>query len=226
MNPPIIRIFIVEDDQRRVDWFRAWLPKDMRLVHARSGGRELGVIQRDRTAFSGIMLDHDLQQQAISASDSKLAECPGHDPFNESGEGDNNGHSSGEKRLLGHPYKNGGDELDRVSGVVVKWRYQDYQPIAFKIANGETRKIDVVSVSSYFVAPDHSEIFVKYQDGMLLIDGNETSWDRAARLLYDQSWRHGGSTTINTKSRLDLRNVKVGVKVIPHLKLIPGRGSA
>ena len=73
MPPPIIRIFIVEDDQRRVDWFRAWLPKDMRLVHARSGGRALGVIQRDRTAFSGIMLDHDLQQQAISASDSNIS---------------------------------------------------------------------------------------------------------------------------------------------------------
>lgn len=73
MHPPIIRIFIVEDDQRRVDWFRAWLPKDMRLVHARSGGRALGVIQRDRTAFSGIMLDHDLQQQAISASDSNIS---------------------------------------------------------------------------------------------------------------------------------------------------------
>ena len=69
----VIRIFIVEDDQRRVDWFRAWLPKDMRLVHARSGGRALGVIQRDRTAFSGIMLDHDLQQQAISASDSNIS---------------------------------------------------------------------------------------------------------------------------------------------------------
>lgn len=69
----VIRIFIVEDDQRRVDWFRAWLPQDMRLIHARSGGRALGVIQRDRTAFSGIMLDHDLQQQAISASDANLS---------------------------------------------------------------------------------------------------------------------------------------------------------
>jgi hypothetical protein len=42
-------------------------------VHARSGGRALGVIQRDRTAFCGIMLDHALQQQAISASDANLS---------------------------------------------------------------------------------------------------------------------------------------------------------
>lgn len=103
--------------------------------------------------------------------------------------------------------------------MLVAWRYQDYQPVAFKIANGETRKIDVVALpSSKYVAPDHSELLVRYQDGMLLIDGNDSSWDRAARLLYDQSWRHGGNTTVNTKSRLDLRNVKVGVKVIPHLK--------
>lgn len=73
MQDKIIRIFIVEDDQRRVGWFRTWLPEDMRLVHARSGGRALGVIQRDRTAFSGIMLDHDLQQQAISASDANIS---------------------------------------------------------------------------------------------------------------------------------------------------------
>ena len=64
--------------------------------------------------------------------------------------------------------------------MLVEWKYQNYQPIAFKIANGETRKVDVVAVSySYYVAPGHSELLVKYQDGMLLIDGNESTWDRA-----------------------------------------------
>jgi len=102
--------------------------------------------------------------------------------------------------------------------MLVAWRYQNYQPIAFKIANGETRMIDVVAVSSYYVAPDHAALLVRYQDGMLLIDGHESSWDRAARLVYYPSWRHGSSTIVKTKSRLDLRNVKVGVKVIPHLR--------
>ena len=102
--------------------------------------------------------------------------------------------------------------------MMIAWGYQNYQPIAFKIANGETRKIDVVAVSSYYVKPDHAELLVRYQDGMLLIDGNEPSWDRAARLLSDQTWQHGGTATVNTKSRLDLKNVKVGVKVIPHLR--------
>jgi hypothetical protein len=102
--------------------------------------------------------------------------------------------------------------------MVIGWGYQNYQPIAFKIANGETRKIDVVAISSYYVKPDHAELFVKYQDDMLLIDGNDSSWDRAARLLCDQLWRHGAHATINTKSRLDLKNVKVGIKIIPHMK--------
>ena len=102
--------------------------------------------------------------------------------------------------------------------MMIGWGFQNYQPVAFKIANGETRKVEVVSISSYYVKPDHTELFVKYQDGMLLIDGNDSSWDRAARLLFDQSWRHGAQTAINTKSRLDLKNVKVGIKIIPHLK--------
>jgi hypothetical protein len=101
--------------------------------------------------------------------------------------------------------------------MMIAWGYQNYQPIAFKIANGETRRIDVVGVTSIYVKPDHAELLVRFQDGMLLIDGNEPSWDRAARLLADPSWQRGGSATVNTKSRLDLRNVRVGVKVIPHL---------
>ena len=103
--------------------------------------------------------------------------------------------------------------------MLVEWKYQNYQPIAFKIANGETRKVDVVAVPySYYVAPGHSELLVKYQDGMLLIDGNESTWDRAARVLYEKSWQHGGGATVNTKSKLDLKNVHVWIKVIPHLR--------
>jgi CheY-like chemotaxis protein len=69
----IVRILLVEDDQARVQWFRAWLPKDIPLIHAGSGGRALGIIQRDCRTIAGIMLDHDLQQQAVTADDSSLS---------------------------------------------------------------------------------------------------------------------------------------------------------
>ena len=69
----IIRIMLVEDDQSRVEWFRAWLPKDIRLIHARTGGLALGILERDCRVIAGIMLDHDLQQQAMLPSDVNLS---------------------------------------------------------------------------------------------------------------------------------------------------------
>lgn len=63
----------MEDDQRRVEWFRVWLPKDFRLIHAGSGGRALGIIKRDRRAFRGIMLDHDLEKQNVTSGDLSLS---------------------------------------------------------------------------------------------------------------------------------------------------------
>ena len=69
----MIRILIVEDDQRRVDWFRAWLPRDIRLIHARSGGKALGILERDADELAGIMLDHDLQESSVVANDKNLS---------------------------------------------------------------------------------------------------------------------------------------------------------
>ena len=69
----MIRVLIVEDDQRRVDWFRAWLPRDIRLVHARSGGKALGILERNAHEFAGIMLDHDLQDSSVVANDKNLS---------------------------------------------------------------------------------------------------------------------------------------------------------
>lgn len=105
----------------------------------------------------------------------------------------------------------------------VIWGHQNYQPIAFRIANGETRRVEVVAVSSRYVKPDRAELLVRYQDGLLLIDGADDSWDRAVRLPVDPSWRHGGSRVVTTKSNLDLRNVTIGVKVVPHLQHYHGR---
>ena len=67
------RILLVEDDQARLEWFRAWLPKDIILIHAGSGGKALGILQRDAKVLSGIMLDHDLQQQTMLPSDIGLS---------------------------------------------------------------------------------------------------------------------------------------------------------
>ena len=50
------RLLLIEDDNERVEIFRSWLPADVRLVHAGSAGRALGILQRDREAYAGIIL--------------------------------------------------------------------------------------------------------------------------------------------------------------------------
>lgn len=64
-----LRILLVEDDDNRVKKFQSWLPDDVRLVHAGSAGRALGILQRDRDVYAGIMLDHDLQIQIATERD-------------------------------------------------------------------------------------------------------------------------------------------------------------
>ena len=72
-NSPI-RILLIEDDQRRVDRFRSWLPDEIQLVVARSAGQAMGLLRRvNKGDYAGIMLDHDLQEQAITADDTKLS---------------------------------------------------------------------------------------------------------------------------------------------------------
>jgi hypothetical protein len=68
-----IRILLIEDDNERVDTIRSWLPVDILLVHAGSAGRALGIVQRDRNAYAGIMLDHDLRQQMVTEHDFLLS---------------------------------------------------------------------------------------------------------------------------------------------------------
>ena len=65
----MLLILIVEDDNARVKQIRSWLPADVRLVHAGSAGRALGILQRDRNAYDGIMLDHDLLGQIATDMD-------------------------------------------------------------------------------------------------------------------------------------------------------------
>lgn len=50
------------------------MPDDARLVIASSAGRAIGTLQRDsKKTYAGIMLDHDLQQQAVTATDNCLS---------------------------------------------------------------------------------------------------------------------------------------------------------
>lgn len=66
---PPLRILLVEDDNNRVKMFQSWLPDDVRLVHAGSADRAMGILQRDRDVYAGIMLDHDLQIQIATERD-------------------------------------------------------------------------------------------------------------------------------------------------------------
>lgn len=69
----MIRILLIEDDNSRVEIIRSWLPEDVRLVHAGSAGRAMGILQRDRNSYAGIMLDHDLQGQTATDMDVYLS---------------------------------------------------------------------------------------------------------------------------------------------------------
>ncbi len=71
---PMIRILLIEDDATRIALFEQWLPVDMRLVVASSTGKAMGVLSRDRgRVYAGILLDHDLQEQAITQMDRHLS---------------------------------------------------------------------------------------------------------------------------------------------------------
>jgi CheY-like chemotaxis protein len=69
-----LRILLIEDDQTRIEIFKAWLPKDIRMVVATCAGKALGILKRDRGhVYSGILLDHDLQEQTLTAIDRHLS---------------------------------------------------------------------------------------------------------------------------------------------------------
>ena len=69
-----LRVLIIEDDDERVKRFREWLHDDVSIVHAKSGGRALGILERDRgTVYSALLLDHDLQQQPATSTDLELS---------------------------------------------------------------------------------------------------------------------------------------------------------
>ncbi len=67
---PFLRVLIIEDNAERIACFRAWKPGDVHFVLATSPGPALGIIRRDRgLIYAGVMLDHDLVEQSICASE-------------------------------------------------------------------------------------------------------------------------------------------------------------
>lgn len=74
VKPKQIPLLLVEDETRRLNWFTERLPRSFRIVHARSAGVALGIIERDGGyVYGGMMLDHDLQSQTLVPSDRGLS---------------------------------------------------------------------------------------------------------------------------------------------------------
>jgi CheY-like chemotaxis protein len=68
------RILLIEDDEVRIDRLTNWLPPEFRLVVARSPGRAIATLRMDGPqTYAGVMLDHDLQAQAIVPEESWLS---------------------------------------------------------------------------------------------------------------------------------------------------------
>jgi len=72
------RILLIEDNIDRVNIFKQWLCDDGLLTVASSAGIAMGILPRDNNrkngrVYSGILLDHDLQEQLITDSDQYLS---------------------------------------------------------------------------------------------------------------------------------------------------------
>jgi hypothetical protein len=69
-----IRILIIEDNLQRERLLCSWLPLDIKPVVTRSAGRAMGTLARDKgNVYSGIILDHDLQERPATDADRLLS---------------------------------------------------------------------------------------------------------------------------------------------------------
>ena len=63
----MLRLLLIEDDERRHDRFKEWLPSDVRLVWAQNAGTALGMLKRlEPGEYAGILLDHDLEKRVVN----------------------------------------------------------------------------------------------------------------------------------------------------------------
>ena len=69
-----LRILLIEDNPIRIKKFRFWVPSDVILVEARSAGQAMGFLKRIQPGeLAGLLLDHDLHQQALTSNDLQLS---------------------------------------------------------------------------------------------------------------------------------------------------------
>jgi len=95
--------------------------------------------------------------------------------------------------------------------VFIGGKHRDYAPMAFSLASGESRYIELES-DERRQAQYRARLLVTYSDGLLLIDGNERRRDsRAVRLTYQPDWRQGMRYRLNSEGPLALRDVEVMV---------------
>lgn len=77
MNQPHLkpRILLIEDNAERIALFREWLcGTGFVLIEASSGGRAKGILRKGSTeGIAGVLLDHDLDQQPVTAVDHLLS---------------------------------------------------------------------------------------------------------------------------------------------------------
>lgn len=63
----MIRILLIEDDERRYTKFKEWLPEAFHVVWAKNAGAALGILERLQPGdYAGILLDHDLEKRTMT----------------------------------------------------------------------------------------------------------------------------------------------------------------
>lgn len=95
-------------------------------------------------------------------------------------------------------------------------RERRYAPLAFTLADGETRTVEVHGERR------SREMKVAYREGLLLLDlpSHGRNEFGAARLPWRSGWRRGETRRVDSDGPLELRNVRVYVEAVP----LPGQG--
>jgi hypothetical protein len=89
--------------------------------------------------------------------------------------------------------------------------HKPYQPVAFKIAAGETKEVEVVDLRGRTAA-----LLASYDGSNLLLDESpDARRSHAARLVYEDGWEEGKTyANLNAKGPVELRGVTVTVQVL------------
>ena len=94
--------------------------------------------------------------------------------------------------------------------------HKPFQPVSFRIAASEMKKVEIVSNRGYKV-----RLAVQYDGSNLLLD-ERPHWNRstALRLTYEDAWEAGATYRhLSSKGPLELRGVSVTVQIVgepPH----------